>query len=770
MKKLLLSFGFSCFLFCLPNIGLVETISLGEASEFNGEAADNLASDSLSSAGDIDGDSYDDFLIGAYGEGTNGAAYLIYGNSSLLTGENLSGVDAKFTGASVGDNAGASVAGVGDVDNDGYDDFIISADDFNSGAGAVYLYYGSSVRYSGTASVNSASARFNGVAGGDSAGFFVAPAGDVDNDGYADFLIGADGVDTGGSASGSVYLIYGRSSDYSGTTYSLGTFPEFIGEADGDYAGYSVFSAGDVDNDGYDDILIGAMSADSGRGALYLFYGQNEDFTGDTDLSAANAKFTGEASDDYAGWTVSSAGDVNNDGFDDFITGTYGNGEGGSAYLFYGDSVRYSGTASLSTASAKFTGEAVDDAAGYFVAGAGDVDNDGYDDFLVGARSESTAASAAGAAYLISGQSAEYSGTASLSTAGAKFTGEAASDFAGTSVAGAGDVNGDGQADILVGASGASSSAGIAYLGYLYLDTDGDGVGGTDGLLDGTDCNDDDNTISANQTYYTDYDNDGYGSSVSSVSLCSNTIPAGYVTNNTDTNDNDHDNDNSETDTDCNDDDATVSNNQTYYQDLDGDGLGNALVTTSVCSLTVPAGYVTNSTDTNDTIKDISTIIAGDNGDITITYVNNDISTIDVFDYTGTDDIILQQYQDNYYLALHPKAKKLALIDINALTVLSRKTLSKKSFPTNSLKTYTLRNKPWAVITAKNSKNKVKLSLVKIVITQEKLGKKVAVSLINKKITPSKTKKNKNTILLRSKKNKIITKYLLTKKINLKEI
>ncbi|MFA6028020.1 MAG: hypothetical protein WC752_03780, partial [Patescibacteria group bacterium] len=132
--------------------------------------------------------------------------------------------------------------------------------------------------------------------------------------------------------------------------------------------------------------------------------------------------------------------------------------------------------------------------------------------------------------------------------------------------------------------------------------------------------------------------------------------------------------------------------------------------------------------------------------------------------------LTLKQYQDNYYLALHPKAKKLALININTLTVLSRKTLAKKNFKYNSLKTYTLRNKKWAVVTAKNKKGKVKLSLVKILLTQEKLGKKLATSLVNKKIKPAKTKRNKNTILLRSKKNKILAKYLLTKKIVLKKL
>jgi len=266
-----------------------------------------------------------------------------------------------------------------------------------------------------------------------------------------------------------------------------------------------------------------------------------------------------------------------------------------------------------------------------------------------------------------------------------------------------------------IGAKGAGPQGyGAVYIGYLYIDNDGDGLAGTDGLFDGAD-----------------------------------------------TNDNDYDNDGSETGTDCNDNDATVSANQTYYQDLDGDGLGNPLITDSICSATAPAGYVTNSNDSDDTIKDISTITAGDNGDITITYINSETAIIHVFDYTGTDDVTLQQYQDNYYLALHPKARSLALVDINALAVLSSKKLADKNYKSNSLKTYTLRDKKWAVVTAKNKKGKVKLSVIKLLINQEKLGLKLYASFENDKINASKTSNHNNIIRLRNTKGKILVKYLL---------
>ena len=115
---------------------------------------------------------------------------------------------------------------------------------------------------------------------------------------------------------------------------------KFIGEDANDQAGFSVASAGDVNGDGYDDLLVGALYDDDGgsqAGAAYLIFGP---VTGDFDLSAADAKFIGEAASDYAGISVASAGDVNGDGYDDLLVGAYGDDDGGTnagaAYILYG--------------------------------------------------------------------------------------------------------------------------------------------------------------------------------------------------------------------------------------------------------------------------------------------------------------------------------------------------------------------------------------------------------------------------------------------------
>jgi hypothetical protein len=145
------------------------------------------------------------------------------------------------------------------------------------------------------------------------------------------------------------------------------------------------------------------------------------------------------------------------------------------------------------------------------------------------------------------------------------------------------------------------SGAVMKYNGYPIVcvatpPTDKDG----DGYSAENDCNDNDPTIHANQTYYLDKDKDGLGDPKVTTSICSLTVPAGYVSNANDVNDNDRDNDGSEIGADCNDNDPAIHSNQTYYFDNDKDGLGNPNNSISVCSLTPPTGYVKNSSDSND--------------------------------------------------------------------------------------------------------------------------------------------------------------------------
>ena len=249
---------------------------------------------------------------------------------------------------------------------------------------------------------------------------------------------------------------------------------KIIGESTGDFAGSSVASAGDVDGDGLDDVLIGAYQNDDGglrAGKAYLFLASSLGSSNIIDLSQADYFFIGENADDYAGRSVSSAGDVDGDGLSDILIGAYQNDDGGGAagkaYLILASSLGSNTTIALSNADYAFIGENAGDYAGYTLAKTGDIDGDNLNDILIGAYGNDDGGSQAGKVYLVLSSSLGSSTTIDLSNADYAFEGEASGDYAGYSIAGFDDVNGDGSGDILIGAYGnddGGSSAGKAYL------------------------------------------------------------------------------------------------------------------------------------------------------------------------------------------------------------------------------------------------------------------------------------------------------------------
>jgi hypothetical protein len=313
----------------------------------------------------------------------------------------------------------------------------------------------------GSYDLSEADVIFVGEEAGDHAGVGIGSAGDVDGDGDDELLVGAYYSDRGGSDAGAAYLFDGTPQ---GTIDLSQADTVFVGEEPGDYAGVAVSSAGDVDCDGFDDILVGAYGHDDveeGIGAAYVILSPVT--SGDVDLSSADTKFIGEGGGDGAGRTVAQAGDVDGDGCGDIILGAHfhdaGGENAGAAYVVY-DIVP--GTFSLSSADAKLVGEDDGDFAGRWVASAGDADADGLADVLVGADQRFNGSP--GAAYLMYGP---IYGTIDLSSADAKLVGEAGSDAAGVRVAAAGDTNGDGYDDILVGAfqnDNQGTDSGAAYL------------------------------------------------------------------------------------------------------------------------------------------------------------------------------------------------------------------------------------------------------------------------------------------------------------------
>jgi hypothetical protein len=314
------------------------------------------------------------------------------------------------------------------------------------------------------------------------AGMSVASAGDVDDDGYDDILVGAPMQDDGGYWAGKTYLILGSSLDDASTIHLSDADYAFIGESSGDNAGFSVSSAGDVDGDGFDDILVGA--SDNGETPkAYLILGSGLSDASEIDLSLADYTFV-DPLGTCAGLLldactiVSSAGDVDGDGLDDILVGGPWQNpgddmwSGGKVYLFLGSSLGEGPLEiDLSLADYTFLGESAGDQAGVSVSSAGDVDGDGLDDLLVGADRNDDVESGAGKVYLILGSSLGDTSEFDLSMSDFSFVGEGYYEVAGHSVSGAGDVNGDGFSDIIVGAPGvhSTSSAGFSRIGKTYL-------------------------------------------------------------------------------------------------------------------------------------------------------------------------------------------------------------------------------------------------------------------------------------------------------------
>lgn len=247
--------------------------------------------------------------------------------------------------------------------------------------------------------LTSADAAYTGVNAEDYAGH-VAGAGEVDGDGLADILVGATASSEGGADAGAVYLVLGSSAP---TSIGLGDEDARYTGQPGSFAGDSIAGSGDVNADGFGDILIGERWANGATtGAAYLVLGSASPAS--FGVSAADAEFTGSGELDWAGHSVAQAGDFDADGFDDLLIGAPEASDGsGAAFLVAGSAVPASGE--LTAVGHAYLGDtsiwsAWMDQAGEAVAGAGDVNGDGNADLLIGAPY----AESVGCAYLVLGE------------------------------------------------------------------------------------------------------------------------------------------------------------------------------------------------------------------------------------------------------------------------------------------------------------------------------------------------------------------------------
>ena len=392
---------------------------------------------SASTAGDVNGDGYSDVIVGASGyengEADEGRAFVYHGSASGLS------TTADWTAESNQDNAkfGISVGTAGDVNGDGYSDVIVGTHWYDNGEadeGGAFVYYGSesglSTTPDWTAESDRAYARF---------GSSVGTAGDVNGDGYSDVIVGAYTYNNGESAEGRAFVYHGSAS-------GLSTTADWTAESDQAYAefGYSAGTAGDVNGDGYSDVIVGAPYYDNGEsdeGGAFVYHGSASGLSTTPDWTAESDQAYG-----WLGWSVGTAGDVNGDGYSDIIVGVpgYENGETneGRAYVYHGSSSGLATTADWMAES-----DEVSVGFGVSVGTAGDVDGDGYSEIVVGATGYSNGQTDEGAAFVFHGSASGVS-----TTAGWTVESDQAAALFGYSVGTAGDVNGDGYSDVIVGA------------------------------------------------------------------------------------------------------------------------------------------------------------------------------------------------------------------------------------------------------------------------------------------------------------------------------
>jgi len=403
--------------------------------QWDGAASYELFGNTVSGAGDVNNDGFDDIIVGA-----------LYADTPTLSSPGMafvySGADGStlhtFSGYADNSQFGKSVSGAGDVNGDGFDDVIVGSPQSSAGAplgGSAYVFSGAD---------GSILHHWSGPVAWDAVGNSVAGAGDVDGDGVNDVIVGARSATVlGMPAVGAAFV-------YSGATGTM--IHIFTGTYVGELFGQTVSAAGDVNNDGYADLLVASHQASPGgvpaAGAAYVYSGAT---------GALLYSWQGTTDNEWLGDGLGAAGDVDGDGFDDVMIGASRvdqgfNSDVGAAYVYSG------ATGALLY---QWQGQIAAENLGK-VSGAGDINADGYDDMLVGSpRASNGAANQAGSVYLYSGLDGALLNRW-----------DGANDYAsfGTSIAGAGDLNGDSLPDIVIGSSN-TTIGGLSAIGSAYTYT-----------------------------------------------------------------------------------------------------------------------------------------------------------------------------------------------------------------------------------------------------------------------------------------------------------
>jgi hypothetical protein len=431
---------------------------------------------SIANAGDVNGDGYEDIIVGAYNYlCTMRRVYIYYGGPEIDTIP-----DVIINSLQQESRFGHSVSSAGDINKDGFADVIVGDYNHNNQTGCAYIYFG------GTQMDTITDVHLQGEYDGDCFGYCVSIAGDVNNDGDSDIIVGARNYSNG---TGKGYIYYG------GTLWDTIADIVLQGEEECSYFGTCVASAGDVNNDGIDDILVGASGYFNGVGRAYVYFG------GSVADSIFDVVFEGEEPNDYLGICVSSAGDINNDGIDDIAVGASGRG---TAYVYLG------GTDMESVATYTLYGDITPSAYnqsssfGRSIISSGDVNNDGIDDLVVAGRDS----------YYFNHSPNQYVNRSYIFYGGNNFSNYDLILYSGYSISTRGDFNGDNLNDIVIGDYMYNSYSGIhakhtnVNMGRVYLYHGSDSIDNKpDFIIDGEGT---DNKYGYCISSAGDVNNDGY--------------------------------------------------------------------------------------------------------------------------------------------------------------------------------------------------------------------------------------------------------------------